>query len=143
MHIKFDNKVITTPVEVILKQAQLELHNGKLKHIIPKGDNVLITCPNHKGGYENHPSCNVYTRVDDEDTEAGFAYCFTCGYKVPLYKVIADLFDKDDEWGKSWLCERFWDTYITYQEYLPEISLNPKISADTKEYLSEKVSAHG
>lgn len=140
MHITIDNhKVITTPVEAILKQAQFELHNGKLKSVIPKGDNILINCPSHKGGYEAHPSCNIYTRVDDEETEAGYAYCFSCGYKAPLYKVIADLFDKDEEWGKTWLCDRFWDTYINYKALLPEISYNPDKPVAQGTFLSEDI----
>lgn len=139
MHIKIDNKVITTPVETILRTAQRELTNGKLKSIIPKGDNILITCPNHKGGYESHPSCNVYTRVDDDKTEAGFAYCFTCGYKVPLFRVISDLFNKPEDFGKEWLCDRFWDTLVKYQDYLPEITLNTNSQKEAPVYLSEDI----
>ena len=132
MHIKIGNKIITTPVETILKTARSELVNGKLKDIINKGRNCLITCPCHKEGYESNPSCQVLNDTDDENVEAGFAHCFTCGYNKPLYAVIADVFNEPESFGKEWLCERFGDTFIDRQEYLPpfEVEHIPKVYLD-------------
>lgn len=138
MHIKINNKIITTPIIDILYQAQRELHNGKLKDIVDdKKQNVIITCPCHKDGRESHPSCNVYSITDNPDIEAGTTHCFTCGYNAPLFKTIADLFEQPEEWGKEWLLERFGDVFIQYKEYLPPIELGKK--KISKFYLNEDI----
>lgn len=123
-HIKIGHKLINTPVEVILQTARKELTNGKLKRIDDKGRNLLISCPIHKGGMENHPSCNVLNIADDPNLEAGTAHCFACGYRANMVRLIGDLFEKTDEWAQEWLCDRFFDTYIIEEEYLPPIDLH-------------------
>ena len=51
MHIELTNKIITTPVETILRPVQSELRNGKLRDIDTRDKgNLLITCPCHKDG---------------------------------------------------------------------------------------------
>lgn len=137
MYIKIGNKLITTPISQILKTAQSELTNGKLKHIrdINKR-NILITCPWHKDGFETNPSCQVLNVTDDPKLEAGTTHCFSCGYTAPLYQTIADLFDQPPEFGQEWLCERFANVFVDVQEYLPPIELdkskitNPTLSED-------------
>ena len=64
MHIKIRNRVITTPVQVILETAQKELRNGKLKDIDRRNkDNILITCPVHSDGLESNPSCRIFLMI--------------------------------------------------------------------------------
>lgn len=135
-HIKIGYKLITTPVEMILRRAQKELSNGKLKHIEDKGRNIVITCPVHKGGMETHPSCNVLSVTDDPELEAGFTHCFTCGYKASITQLIGDLFDRDEEFGTEWLCDNFFDTYVSEVEYLPPIEIDAP-PTNEKEYLEE------
>lgn len=127
MHIELTNKIITTPVETILRTAQSELRNGKLKDIDTRDKgNILITCPCHKDGMENRPSCRVSTSTET-DLEPGTAYCFTCGYKAHIRQLIGDLFDEDKEFGEEWLNDHFGDTFLEKEVLLPPIDLNPVV----------------
>lgn len=100
-----DNYVIDTPIIDIVRQCKEELTNGKLKSIEQKGDSVFVTCPVHKDGKENKPSCSIYS--GDNDSLYGVFNCFTCNSSGPLWRFIGDCFDKDDNFGKKWLIDRF------------------------------------
>lgn len=138
MYIKIRNKLITEPIENILYAVQRELTNGKLKDIDTRHkSNILISCPHHKDGFEAHASCRILADTDCPDLEAGYAYCFSCGYSAPFAQVIGDLFGKDKSFGEEWLIERFGNTYVVTEEILPEILIDkPKVS---KEYLSDDI----
>ena len=120
-----DNKVIDAPIIDIVKQLKKELTNGKLKDIIDKHDNILVTCPHHKDGMENHASCNIYSG-DADDIEYGMVNCFTCGFKGPLYHFIAECFDASDEFGKEWLEERFGNIFTKRNIILPSMDVKTK-----------------
>lgn len=134
MNLVVNGKLITTPIYDIIKKVKSELHNGKLRDIVDKGANVLITCPFHKDGHESHPSCQVYA---DEagDLRLGEFHCFTCKEKGSLEKLIEACFDEQVGFGAEWLDERFGDIFIYQQAYLPEINLNKKL----KHYLDESI----
>ena len=70
MELVVNGRVINEPIINILKELRSELSNGKLKDIVDKGDEVVVTCPcdEHKGGMESHPSCGVVA-VDTKDVE--------------------------------------------------------------------------
>lgn len=123
MELVIYNKVINAPIPEILNQIKKETGKNIFKDILYKKDNYLITCPNHKDGQENHPSCNIYCGKDP-NIEYGFAHCFTCDYKAPLYKLVADCFEESEEFGKEWLCDRYGDTFVEEQLVLPKIELN-------------------
>ena len=128
MHLIINKKAIITPIEQILKQLQRELTNGKLRdNGSPKGTNIPVTCPSHEGGKEKHPSCMVFTDMDDKYTEYGFCHCFTCGYANPLPKFIEDCFEEyDDNFGEEWLLERCSTAFIQEADYLKPIELDTK-----------------
>ena len=126
-HIKIGHKLITTPIATILNTAKKELTNGKLHRIEDKGRNLMITCPVHKGGLEKHPSCNVLNVSDDPKLEAGTAHCFACGYRASIVGLIGDLFEKTNDWASEWLCDRFCDTYVIADEYLPPIEIGTTV----------------
>ena len=136
MRIRIRNKVITEPIINILYQAKRELTNGKLKDIQKAHDaNILISCPCHKDGYEKHASCRVLADETCAELEAGYAYCFSCGYSAPFAQVIGDLFNEDKAFGEEWLVERFGNTFVEQEEFLQEIVLDkPTVK---KEYLDE------
>lgn len=136
MYIKIKNKLVTEPIINILYVAQRELHNGKLAAIDGSHkSNILISCPNHKDGKERNPSCRILADTDCPDLEAGYAYCFSCGYSAPFAQVIGDLFDETKEFGERWLIDHFGNTLIQQDEYLPEIVLDDK--SPTPDYLDE------
>ena len=138
MQLKIKNRLITEPIINILYQARREANNGKLKDIIDKHNgNLLISCPIHKSGCENKPSCTVALSTET-DLEPGFTHCFTCGYSAPLTQLITDVFNEDDiSFGEDWIRERFGTTLVSSVEYLPEIVLEkPKIE---KTFLDESI----
>lgn len=138
MHIKIRNRIITTPIQVILETAQKELRNGKLKDIDRRNkDNILITCPVHSDGLESNPSCRIFNITDDPNLEAGYAHCFSCGYHGSMSATINALFDElDPRFGEEWLIDHFGDTLVQVEEYLPPIELPDK---EAKTYLDEKI----
>lgn len=136
MELKIYNRLINTPIKTILEDLKKELNNGLLKDIVDKGDNLMVTCPHHKQGLENHPSCFVYTKDDNPEVEKGYFHCFTCDYKAPLYRAVGECFGEDDEFGKQWLIDRYGDTYVVQEEYLPEIDLN---NVEEPNYLNESI----
>ncbi len=136
MRIRIKNKVITEPILNILYQLKRELTNGKLRDIQNTHDaNILISCPHHKDGLENHASCRILADETCSDLEAGYAYCFSCGYSEPFAQVVADLFDESRAFGEEWLLERYGNTFIEQEEYLSEIVLDKKVV--TAKFLDE------
>lgn len=124
MELVVNGRVINEPIINILKELRSELSNGKLKDIVDKGDEVVVTCPcdEHKGGMESHPSCGVVA-VDTKDVEYGTFHCFTCGESGPLYVLIAKAMNKDEEYAKEWLVEHFGNVFVERRLDLPMIDL--------------------
>ena len=56
---KINNYVIQTPIIEMLQDIQSKLLNGKLRDIRERGDEIVATCPFHKDGKEEKPSCYV------------------------------------------------------------------------------------
>ena len=136
MHIKLDNRIIATPIETILYKIRRECKTGKLRDIDVKNErNINVTCPCHKEGRENRPSCQVLNDPYDEKLEAGVVHCFTCGFHGPFYKLVAAAFNKSDEWAQKWLIDNFGDTIIQQQTYLPPFE---KVKLE-KNYLDESI----
>lgn len=117
-----DGRLIDEPIENILRTIRSELTNGKLRAYERNGDNYFVTCPHHKDGRENHPSCHVYCG-SSKDVEYGTMYCFTCGERGPLYHFVGECFDADDEFGKRWLLSRFGNTLVDRPLELEAIEL--------------------
>lgn len=133
--ITIGNKTISKPIIDILKVIRSELRNGKLRDIKVRGDNIRCTCPFHKDGLENKASCDIYIG-NSPDLEQGWFKCFTCNEQGPFYKFVGQCFDQDDEFGKTWLLERFYDGFVE-----AELNLDPIILSTKKEkrILDEKV----
>lgn len=128
MDLIIKDKCIDAPLDVILRTIKSELNNGKLREILPEEkDNITVTCPKHKGGYERHPSCNVYTKRDNDNREFGKCHCFTCGYTANLPQFVEDCFEiYDENFGEEWLLERFGVTYSQNIRFLSDIEIKPK-----------------
>ena len=137
MQITVGNRVIREPTESILRQIRSETGFRLYNRIIDKGDNLIVTCPFHKGGNEAHPSCSVLNTDDDPNVPRGWHHCFTCGISMPIEKVISTCFNKDDDFGQIWLKEHYGDTYLDTTEFLPEIDLNAK--SKEKHFLDKSI----
>lgn len=141
MELIIGNKVILSPINTILLTLQKELlkYNGKLKEISQEhNDNIAVTCPcnEHKGGFENKPSCQVYTKMDNENVQYGMCHCFACGYTATLPQFVGYCFDEDESFGTEWLLQRCVIGFVSELEtsFLPKIELNKKC---LKKYLNE------
>ena len=102
-----DNYVIDTPLADILERVRIEIKFTRLKDIIVKEDELIITCPNseHDGGNESHPDCHI--NLSDSKVGYGVFHCFACGFKGPFYRLIAECFGWPDDKAKRWLTAHY------------------------------------
>ncbi len=139
MELIVKNKVITEPIKNILEEVRKDTNYYYLKDIQKeKHSNIAVTCPWHKGGQEQHPSCFVFTDRNDPSVQYGFVKCFTCGKEAPLYSLVAECFNKDEDFGKEWLAENFGSYIEDTIDIESEIVLDSKIKREVK-YLDEAV----
>ena len=123
MELIIDNHIISESIDEILRTLRLEMSPERKLDYTKRGDNWSVTCPSHKQGRESHPSCQLYCG-DSPDVEYGHMYCFTCGEQGPLYHFVAECLEKDDEYGKRWLVERFGDVLMGRELVLDDIVLD-------------------
>lgn len=135
MDLIINNKVIDEDVSVILDKINKDLHTSYFRDRIYRGNNLNITCPFHKGGNEQHPSCNIYIDKSSSTVPYGFYRCFTCGESGNLWNLVGRLFNADDEFGKRWLVDNFGELLEDRLQLLPEIELEKP----TTKYISDSV----
>lgn len=111
-----DNHVIKKDIRAILSELQKCCTSGKLKNIIYQPENVRVTCPVHKDGMENKPSCNIYIG-DVADICWGTSHCFSCGYKGSLASFVSEACDRSLSWANNWLKDHFTE-YILEENQL-------------------------
>ena len=75
--------VISADVEDIVSQIQEE--TGLLRDIRELENDLMVTCPIHKGGMEHTPSLGI-------NKESGVTHCFTCGYKGDIITLVSDCY---------------------------------------------------
>lgn len=122
-----DNYIINEPILNILYRLQVTLTNGKLKDILPKSDNILVTCPHHASGMESKPAANIYIG-DNEEIPYGYFRCFVCEEKGTFLKFVAECFDSSIEFAKNWLVKTFSGHVVDNQVFIGEdIKLTRKV----------------
>lgn len=110
--ITIDKKVISADViDIILRLKEYILNRDNkviIKDVKDTPDNIMITCPYHKGGEERRPSCGI-SKIDKDTTPAGMVHCFTCGKTIFIDKLISNCIGYDDDGleGRRWLLENF------------------------------------
>ena len=104
--LRVDNYVIKASVYDVLQRLRLELTNGKLRDIIDGSENVVVTCPDHGGGQEAHPACNIYVGPDSK-IPYGYFNCFVCGSSGTFLKFVSHCFNSSEEFAKNWLLKNF------------------------------------
>lgn len=109
-----DNYIIETPVIDIINRIRLVNTTGKLKDIQINGDNIVVTCPFHKDGFENTASGNIYIG-SDIDIPYGFFRCFGCGKQCSFEKFVAECLNTSEDYAKKWLIMTF-DSQIAAQK---------------------------
>ena len=141
-----DNHIIKQDIKSILSLVKFQIIGEKLKDIKCTGDEVAITCPFHKEGKEQQPSCFIYVG-EDEKIPWGTFHCFTCGEKGGLIKFIAKCFDRNYSFAKEWLKQYFTEKVVAENSPLAlgiedEISFKKLTSTNNtnyKQYLSEEI----
>ena len=123
MELVIKNKILDVSIEQVLNDVRLETHNLFYDKIVNKGNNLIVTCPFHKGGKELHPSCSVLNTTEDTKVPLGWHHCFTCGVSLPLPDVIGKCFNKDEDFGNNWLLDHYDSILVQKKEFLPEIVL--------------------
>ena len=113
---------IRPDLTAIINKVKLDCGRNVFKDIRVITDNLLVTCPHHKDGMENKPSCTIYSETKSKDVVFGMTHCFSCGYTAPLYSVIGECFGKTDEFGKKWLIENFGEGEVSSE--LKPIEIN-------------------
>lgn len=91
----------------ILSELQLQLKANNiplLQTMKDTPDNIMVSCPYHKGGQERRPSAGIL-KTD------GTFHCFTCGETHTLQEVISYCFGHTDDlvggFGWEWLLKNF------------------------------------
>lgn len=136
MELIIKNRQISESAYNILVKLKKSLGNGLLRSIEDHGDNVLISCPFHKGGLESHPSCGVYARKDNSSKPFGMVHCFTCGYSATLPKFVGDVFGETQEFGENWLAKNFGNVLVDTFCALEPIQIDKVVE---KEILDESI----
>ena len=103
--LQVDNYIITTPIKTIVDDIHECLHGAKLKVREKKGDNIIVTCPFHGDGQEEHPSCGIY--IGNKNAAYGTFNCFTCGKKGSFAYFVAMCFGSSLDYAKKWLISRY------------------------------------
>jgi len=136
MNLIINNHVIDADIVTILNEVKKE-NNNKYLSIIGKenNNNIKITCPFHKNGQENHPSCFVFCDKNDKEVEYGYYKCFTCGAKGHLYELVSYCLEITKNQARQWLVDNFSNTVIEKQLYLDKIDLNK----EKEKYLDESI----
>lgn len=97
--------------EQLINDLKLSLEQNGIhlfRRIKAGNNNIQFSCPIHKEGQENKPSCGLLlTDVYKGNTkyDAGTVHCFTCGYTATLDEFISNCFGYEDGGiiGNRWL----------------------------------------
>lgn len=135
MKLIIDKHIIDTNLYDILLKLRADSNNRYLKHMRQTSDNIAISCPFHKNGQENHPSCFVYARTDNDDVPFGFFKCFTCHEQGQLYVLVAKCLDCSYEDAKQWLIDNFSSTFSVDDLGLTDIVLEK----EEEQFLDESI----
>ena len=117
---------------------KIKLSTKYFPYVKSDGDDLLVSCPFHKGGQERHPSMGIALKNIKQNNRiisAGTCHCFTCGYKtISFPKFIGDLFGQNEDYGIKWLQEHY---NLTIDNSL---NLEPiTLSTNKKEILDENI----
>ena len=86
-------------------RSQLNTNGIKLLDVVrDTPDNIMVSCPYHKGGQERRPSAGI--KKSD-----GVFHCFACGETHSINEMISYCFGKTDDlvgaFGWNWLLKNF------------------------------------
>lgn len=125
MQLVIRGKPITASISEILTELKKECNGRYLTDIKEKGDNIVVTCPNHKDGRESNPSCSIYCGSSSQ-VEYGLIHCFTCGFKGRLTVLVEKCLAMSEAEAEMWLVRKFGGVFNSF------ISIDSPITFDNK-----------
>ena len=128
-----DNYYIEADPKTILEKLRGELKNGKLSQINYGRDSIKITCPVHKGGREQRPSC--FINLDPDKAPYLWAHCFTCDLSCSFEEFVAHSLDVPVKVAKRWLIENFGTGFVKRELKIDDITLDK----EEEQYLADSV----
>lgn len=138
---------VMTTVQQVVATLQRELHLAGiplLKDIsYPKyeGQDLMITCPYHKHGQENKPSCGITTRQKkrgDKIVPPGTVNCFVCHKVTSIEEMVGHCFDEDKDFGVKWILDRFSNFEIENRNGFFKLPQRHRQEEKQPEYVSEE-----
>jgi DNA primase len=135
-----ETRYIEEPVEKVLQQIREETADKGdmyLRDIIKRGNHFVVTCPFHSDHREKKPACTVFASKHN-DFEEGDYHCFVCNAHGNMVNFVAGCFEQELEFGKTWLLEKYGNTFVEKELYLPKIDLTWKPRSE-EDYLDESV----
>ena len=97
-----DNYYELDLISIIYELKQQLSYKSLFNQIKDLPEDIMVTCPFHKGGQERKASCGI--RKAD-----GWVHCFTCGESCSLQQMISRCFGYNDygQYGIQWLKNNF------------------------------------
>lgn len=129
------------PEDIInkVKEDCLSRNIDILRDIKPTTNAIMFTCPFHKHGQENKPSCGLITRQKSKDSlKVGMVHCFQCSYLATLEEFISNCLGIYDGgiYGAKWLSSNFLQIAIGNR---PQIDLSKSLSRADSSKLNNKI----
>lgn len=134
MELIVNNTYIKGDLKNILCKIKVDTGKPFFKEVEEDGNNLRVTCPRHKRGRENKPSCYIYRYRKNPNVKFGTVHCFSCGYSVQLPQMVADCFERDLDFANNWLVDNFGEERSS-EDLGEEISLTKKPPT----FLDEKI----
>lgn len=138
---------VMASVSQIVTTLQRELHIAGIALLRDvqqpkfKGQDMMVTCPFHKHGQENKPSCGITTRQKRRGlkiVEAGTVHCFVCHTTRTLDEFIGYCFDQDKEFGANWILDHFSNFDIEKREGFFRLPSREHKEEKPIEYITEE-----
>jgi hypothetical protein len=79
-----------------------------LRDVKIAGDNIMVSCPYHAGGMEEHVSMGI-TLEDNDKARKGTCHCFMCNTTVDFLTMVGFVNGVDDfgAYGRKWLYKNY------------------------------------
>ena len=127
----FGDKVIDYALENILNDIKSITNSPKRIRKSNDSSDILCSCPFHKGGLENKPSCSIYIGNEDKTVPVGSFHCWSCGESGTFQRLVGKFFEESTSWAKEWLLDNYQTGVLQIQDYIPQFKLPEKKCRDT------------
>lgn len=124
-----NNVIFNVDLPEIITELQSQLALNKIPLLQKRkdsGENIMCSCPYHKGGQEKRPSAGF--KVSD-----GTFHCLACGETHSLQEVISHCFGYDDDmigaFGWNWLLKNFLTVSVEERKDI-ELNFSRSVSGD-------------